>query len=472
MLIQSASRKEFLDVTQGKGNTINLIRSERVYRLGNEELLLVWRGDSPGLKSLPDVVVVDDERQRDFLAWVWTYVPTIRPLTAYSRVVSEAVADRASRRASEPTLGSLQGAALGLILGEAVTHLSLQSDAKRFSLLACESTYSFSLARGMAVEAIDDGYNPIADAWKRLRKLGHHASWSISPEEIQRPWDVVLKLRSAYPDPYASDNLTVVSACKELYRDGDVGSSTWDQITKGNITLRRAKDESRGPIEDRVRAVEQALDTLVDSKSIFGETGEFLAGYLTSRIGPGTIDHINLLIPRLVGMPAAILWYGLCAGLQPGSRLEDYSKGLGRRVLRELLRSEHFLDNPRCDIALNELEMLSSATDASLRDIVFNRQNNIEVEVAPCVSTVVRWPPRPAAPDPSIREHSHTEQQAYEADRQLSMLKAASGSAALVSDTIVQLERTLAVLRTLRDGFSHALDEPLGRPPRKRARRR
>src|SRR5436309_435097 len=53
-----------------------------------ENVLAVW-DDEPSLETtLPSVLVVRDEDQRDFLAWATTFLTSYKPFTAHFRVIS------------------------------------------------------------------------------------------------------------------------------------------------------------------------------------------------------------------------------------------------------------------------------------------------------------------------------------------------------------------------------------------------
>jgi hypothetical protein len=66
---------------------------------------------------------------------------------------------------------------------------------------------------------------------------------------------------------------------------------------------------------------------------------------------------------------------------------------LGRRAIRDVLRSEGFLDRPTCDVSLAELQIINSKEKGSF-DFRTSSNTQIEVEIAPCVTATLRWPPR------------------------------------------------------------------------------
>jgi hypothetical protein len=125
----------------------------------------------------------------------------------------------------------------------------------------------------------------------------------------------------------------------------------------------------------------------------------FILGYLASQIAPGTMELLGLLSPYIHSFPGVLMWYGLCAGLHRRSTVASYAGGFGRRAIRDVLRSEGFLDGPTCDISLSELRIISSKGKGSL-DFRTNSNTQIEVEIAPCVTATFRWPPRSDVSEP------------------------------------------------------------------------
>jgi len=61
--------------------------------------------------------------------------------------------------------------------------------------------------------------------------------------------------------------------------------------------------------------------------------------------------------------------------------------GLGRRIVRDVLRNEEFLDQPTCDIAMAELSVFSRATAFDFRTA---SRSHLEIEIAPCTNVTLR----------------------------------------------------------------------------------
>lgn len=173
--------------------------------------------------------------------------------------------------------------------------------------------------------------------------------------------------------------------------------------------LNSALDDVKGTREERVRSLDRHLVYLVKSANRDQLTASFMAGYLTSQVSPGSFDHASLLLPHLPALNSSILWYGLSAGASKEAQLKKYALGLGRRVLRDLLRSESLYDRPTCDIAISELEVLMRGEGGQAADLKSSVQGLLDVEIAPRVTSTVRWPLETEAMQSSINRYSEQE---------------------------------------------------------------
>ncbi len=375
----------------------------------DDSLTLIWR-DRPDSDRrppiLPAAIVIDRHVRRDFLAWALTYFKPFRPFTAFCRVIDSNSVGTISRQPRAPSLRDLDEAALGVILGEAMAYSDGLRDSRPLSVVGCASTCSFAIGRALGFGLV--GNDPVAAenisrSWFEARAMTHQPDLRLVPRDLQAPWLVMTRLRESEVNVLPSFFLTshqlefgpsdevadITSACLDLRNSGEVGRTSWDKLTKGLPELNRVRNFVKSSREDRVRSFEQALEVLlrIPPRAI----SSFLAGYIVSQIGPGTMDHVRLLQAHIERFPDALLWYGLCAGLDRRATLKNFAGGLGRRILREVLREESFLDQPRCDIAFSELEILAENEGKTL-EIRSGHPGQLEVELAPCVSTLVRWP--------------------------------------------------------------------------------
>ena len=203
MLVKAISRKEFLDVLQGRGvfQRSELSTTDHISTpYGNrDEIQLVWSEDdvrhggswqSVNVSVPPRLIVVKAEERRDFLAWVWTYLPEFRPLTAYTRVLypEELRALIESKRA--PQLEKVEEACLGLILGEAATYVEQKHEKKPvITPLSCAGTCSYAMARALALseeQSMGADDQSVARSWMKARSLTKQQPLRLKPEELAR----------------------------------------------------------------------------------------------------------------------------------------------------------------------------------------------------------------------------------------------------------------------------------------------
>ena len=410
MLTKSVSRQEFLDLLQAKSaigrydvhsfdrsSSLHLQSTDLQLFWGDDDLEAQWSGSGLRFPPLPRIIVVGTGKVRDFLAWVWTYVPELRPLTAYVRILEAREMEFAQGLTSRPALAGFEEACLGLILTEAGTYVDSALDKQpNITPLSCASTFSNAMARTLALlkdSCSQEDYERTIGIWQKARALTRQRALKLSPAELGLPWKVLLRLyqseKNGFDRGEGDDEIFYV--CRQLLRDSEVGSAAWDSLSRRFPGLDRAWSEMQGTRERRVTFFEEATAWLVEAGRRGPELPSFLCGLLASQIGPGTLDYISLVAPHVGQFPTAMMWYGLCTGLQNRRTLYGYSLGLGRRVLREALREESILQSPQSDIALSELEVMTGS-DVSSPEFRTGAQGVLQIEIAPMVTTTVRWP--------------------------------------------------------------------------------
>lgn len=135
--------------------------------------------------------------------------------------------------------------------------------------------------------------------------------------------------------------------------------------------------------------IDMALKMLVSGRGD-EERRSFLAGYFTSLLGPGTLDHADFLTPVESALPTSYLWYGLFAGINPRGNALPVGNPLARRIIRDLTIPDRLIDRPRCDVALEELRMHGSP-ESILK--MTSKAGRLDIDILPGVTTSVRWPP-------------------------------------------------------------------------------
>lgn len=398
MWTQRASRKQFFQhlnaVGKAQPHGDEPVDATTPGLFTSEVIELAWPKKPPRSNVPPSAVILDDSKRRDFLAWVLTYLPSFSPFTAYFRVVDRETAERCSAF-GEPHLDEFADAAVGLILCEAAAYLEHTNSPSQLSSVSSASTCSFALGRSFALGVFSAHGRSVASAWQTARETTQQRHLPLEIGDILEPWQVLRLLQE--PKDSRGDALgrlppEILKAGGEIRRNGAVGKKTWKQLVGSLPFLPEAPERMTGRREDRVQVLEKALRILATELRSQLPLGAFLAGYLASRVSDGSLEHVELVRTAADAFPAALLWYGLCAGLHPHSVVRRTGMGLGNRILRDLSHNDNFFDLPRCDIAVAELEILGDS-EFDLSDLRTRSPSLLEVELSPCVSTIVRWPP-------------------------------------------------------------------------------
>src|SRR5690348_7678217 len=90
MIVRSITLKDLLDVAQGEGDRPSSGMPNRSGTGDVDESIgpiqAVWRDSDAKVQAFPIAIIVEPNRRRSFLAWVVTYLPQLRPFTAFCRV--------------------------------------------------------------------------------------------------------------------------------------------------------------------------------------------------------------------------------------------------------------------------------------------------------------------------------------------------------------------------------------------------
>ncbi len=390
MWTTSVSRNDFPELVKGaKG-----LRQRATYVsdwqsfFERDQAALVWSDDSPtDIAVLPQVIVASPEVANDLFAWLGTYAPSYRPLTAFAHVIDHDVARQIDPKHT-PSLGALEGACVATILCEVLPHAN-GDEVFGTALESC----GFVIARALSV-----GYAGVLK--DRLRNFWYILHGQPVPPHCEEVWSVITHLTknsssSWLPGMYTVGDTTPTARIVEyvsLLRDG---RTIPDDVLLQSIAVdqRQHLPESlglmEGPREQRVAAFEHVSGSLMqgDSRTIMSRA--FVLGYLASRIAPGTLEHLSLLRALENRLPGVMLWYGLCAGLSGGTELVQRLGSVGNRILRELRRRESLFDPPRCDVAISELTVLKRSSEPTAISGLASAGRLI-VELLPGVNATVR----------------------------------------------------------------------------------
>ncbi|HLH16251.1 MAG TPA: hypothetical protein VKX45_03480 [Bryobacteraceae bacterium] len=392
MWISQATRTEFLGIVQAERQLAALDGPafERVDELPRlrSELMLVWPVDPHERPMLPSVIVLPERGTRDFLAWTSTYLAEYRPLTALVRVLEEPETRRYFRPEPIRWLGRLQNVCASLVLAETITHLEGDRDLSSLPGVAFGNTYSFSRARDLALWGASDPRDRLFERWRSARNLMRQPRLPFDSRDLTLPWSIVAIIAAGGSiGPEESGQRRMIEAARQVFTDGNIREDLWSHLlVQGGLSQSQVPRKSSR--EDRVVAWEAIARQWPESSSA-QEIYAFICGYLADAIAPGSFEHVNLVLRSARDPRRTLLWYGLFAGLTPASAVRDAFNGLGRRLLRDIMADASVLDRPRADIALPELELVAARAG---RPLFFTASSSaVHVEIAPCISTLVRW---------------------------------------------------------------------------------
>lgn len=390
MFVHVAERAQLGEVFSGRRpfsrRPIRIKQPAQLPRLEALSVAAVWAEDPADRDDLPEYLLTAEGQERDWLAWLVNFAPRLRPFTAFCRVLSVSGFSRVLDGFQRPDLGSFGNACIGLILGEALSSEEVLSRPREpLAASGCASVLSFALCRELAVgrHRMVDG-DELLRRWVRVRELTRQRDRTLDPHDVIGVAEVLRIL--LHHGPVASVSLPVLRACQELHERGEVLS----EAGLFGSAFEKAADAMRGTREERVDAFEQMVSEIATGERAL--EADFAIGYLASRINPGTLTHAGLVATVLKRHPAAMLWYGTCAGLVEDTAVTSELGGVGRRVLRELMTPEEALGRPRCDVSASELEILLAGERAD--DFAVWSPSQLSVELAPGISTVVNWSSR------------------------------------------------------------------------------
>jgi hypothetical protein len=394
MWISQVTRAEFLGAVQAERQLVapedlSVERMSEVPRL-RAELVLVWKADPRERPALPSLVVLPEGGTHDFLAWTSSYLSEYRPLTAQIRVLERQETDRYFRPSPEGWLGRLQDVCAAMVLAETIAQLEGDRDLTSLPGVAFGNTYAFSRARDLALWGAPGSDEWLFERWRSARTLMRQPRLPLTSQELTLPWRIIAHIATGGPrDGKDNDQQLFVDAAGQVFADGTIREEIWSQLaaraglSDGRLLLRKSSRE------DRVLAWEAIARQRPDAESA-RSIHSFICGYLANVIAPGSFEHWNLVLRSGPEPHRTLLWYGLFAGLTPGSAVRDAFSGLGRRLLRDITADGSVLDRPRADVALAELEVLSGH-HAGRVGFFTASSTAVHVEIAPCIGTLVRW---------------------------------------------------------------------------------
>ena len=388
----TVGRQRFIELLQRNPPAVPVRTWEGGKRegVGKGEICLLWARE-PRKGEMPVAVVVPEGEVEDFFAWTNTYLSNWSPITSYFRVFSDRELIRRDEEVKSTVGKLLEAASIGLIVAEAIGQSREGYDVDRVSMSACVATFSYAAVQSICNKV---EISQFAREWSNCRLLTGQAPLRIDVESMLTPWEAIEDMVTERVDgtrgrTNRGKGRLFVEGLREVADEGEIGEATWRRITARIPKAQRAIQLMKGTHEERVIALETVLGEGGNRGRRYSDESSFDAGYLGSRVFPGTIKHIGLVLKYSDKYPSAALWLGLFAGLH--ERRELSMNSLGRHIWRAIASEESVLSRPRCDIGIRELRVL---VEGGLFGTQYRTATpgRLVVELHPCVYTVVRWP--------------------------------------------------------------------------------
>jgi hypothetical protein len=385
------SRRQLLDVLQSvSGVSVDARGNEPVlpFEADTEFVEIVWR-ERRGKGLTPGLIIIEKKKQRDFFAWVSTFVPMLRPFSAFFRVIGPEMIDSLSESNIRSIPPKLTSALVGIVAAEAMASRMSSRTGGRPTARDCLGTISFCLARTLVLGVRSPAQEVIED-WSTAKELIENTQSAFSGE-VRFLWDVVNSIEDLNARfDLSQEQERILACCLDIRDDGNISDHNWREFTNRLPELGNIGTLIDGTREDRVIFFERLLGDMTRTSQLSRNIKAFLCGYLTSLIAPGTLDHFALLAQVIQTLPISALWYGLCAGLRSREGVHNYAGGIGQRVLRELLRCGNLTDVPTCDIGVGELSVLVG-NSRTIPDWLRANGPFVAVEIAPTVVCLLRY---------------------------------------------------------------------------------
>jgi hypothetical protein len=365
------------------------------------EVSLVWR-DYPSDKSrLPNAIVAHRATLEDLFAWSATYLRGVGPLSSNCRTLLTNDAEFLFDQVGNGLPTEAHSVLVGLILAEVVLLSQFQTRPKDITISACERTVSYLVGRAIAARRPDESIEQLPRRWTDIRQYIPSGTSTAVSEQVGTIGKIVAALfRDKLLSPgFEKDFIT--RSLSELYHERQLTKRT---VVNLGAWLRTDVQDLNPkilelPPQERVSLFDEIVPHIAASVRFSQLERAFAVALIAAICMPGSFQQYDLLHQYAEEVPESLLWFAVIQGLVKGNDILSIGEGLGRRVLREMTRSEDLIDPPISDINLLELEVLSRGVRSTpLRTAV---SSQIRVEVQPAIYGVARWRDR-ESPQPEL----------------------------------------------------------------------
>lgn len=350
----------------------------------------VW-SDNLSLATGPDFLLLGDSDEREFFAWVSTYMPHVFPITQNCRIFTQKTFNSFIQGIRYPEFGGSLPAWSGLVVGECLAQRGDSLDVSHLPLNACLATFSYAAgrARGLWGDEFEDSPSFGARAELIVAQV-EKTPRRLRAKDIDPAWHMLLSISQVHPDRtslYGPGFDVLLRATRNVHNNGELNPNDFAKLAQFFPPARNLEQLPRASAETRVRIFDDILASVGPTSNADNNVAAFTIAWAALSIGGGSTEHIRLLEPLRESMPMTIVWFCLLSGLMHERGWDRGFAGIARLVSRELAYSFNSFDAPRADVSWNEAMFLMAdgAGSSMFRDVRRAQQRALSVELLPGV---------------------------------------------------------------------------------------
>lgn len=360
--------KESLSSILGRGDA-NAKSGEDLFSFAKnteETFFETFRGDKAEDFENPLVVIAGASEIENFFIAVNTYHQEKSPITALIHVLDDdqklLLSHKSKVQNSSGTKSkfSFRRASIGLAIGEAALAAAVVNENEStVPYAACRRTLSFSLCRGTLLFGSKLNSHVLAQRWIRLRKMTGLPVSEAGVNVLTTLHDLISGTSSNSKSDSINININLVHDLSALNSDlnwsDDAMLPTLLNIYPAIASYLKGLE---GPFDTRITFFNKLVDAIKDN-SHGVRNDEIAIAFACNRILPGSFSHVGILLKLADSFPLAILWYGMFSALNNFNNSKIVSPGLVAKLERDLIESFSFEQRPKCDISLQEFDVIS-----------------------------------------------------------------------------------------------------------------
>jgi len=357
-----------------------------------EKMHRVYRSKISDGISEPVIVVPSSGDLEDFFATLAAYYQDRTPITSLAYVLSEELSGLAlefddGHLVENCAAARARNACHGAALGEAslLKWANLTADAWP-DFATTKRTLSFALCRAATIYGARFRGVELLERWSYVQQWGGY-------EVDYAATEVALTINSiVFPGQGVSKKTPIdpllADAVRCFAQDDIEGAFRMEaSLISMYPDLASAFKQFKGAFDGRMSAFSSAITTIERSSS-GARANDIAVGYVCSRIQPGSFDHMLVLKHLQHVFPAANVWYGMFAACSVSARERAVPVRMLVKLERDALAPFSVEVRPQCDIAFEELEILSRTT-LGVEDVSPSLEQAAIVGLMPGVNLVV-----------------------------------------------------------------------------------